>query len=258
MTALAPAPDPFALRPVMAISPAAQAGWATVLDHVPTLPISLRQPERMAFSAPLDGGGLYVRINGNEDDQHGPLATQLDAIAATRPRDGWRRIVLDLRFNHGGSEEKTMDFTRSLPSLLSTDGSLWILTSNSTFSAAIIALARAKYFLGSRAHIVGEMIGDYNPFWTDGGAPLVLRNSGISLGHAYFMQDWVHGCHSLRMCNPEQLIHGIAAGDLSPEITVGWSFADYAAGRDTVMERVNCAAVDDGGPGRERGSTERR
>jgi hypothetical protein len=239
LDALPPAPDPFAQRPIMAIGPGRPwAGWKTVLDTVPEVPLSLREPERVAFSAPLENGGLYVRINGNDDDDRGPLAAQLAAIAAGEPAEGWRWIALDLRFNDGGDELKTMDFTRALPGLLRSDGQLWIVTGNATFSAAIIAAARAKHFVGSRAHIVGETMGDHNPFWTVGGPPLVLRNSGIAIGHAAFKQDWVHGCHSVRVCNPLQFIYGVAAGDLSPEVTIGWSFADYAAGRDTVLDKV--------------------
>jgi hypothetical protein len=236
LTALPPAPDAFALRPVMAMAPPAPGGgWKMVLDAPP---LSLQAPDRVAYSAPLENDGLYIRINANEDDGNGPLPGQLAAIGSTKLAGGWRWIVLDLRFNDGGDELKTMAFTKSLPDLLGADGKLWILTGNPTFSAGIITAARAKYFVGSRAHIVGETVGDHNPFWTVGGAPLVLRNSGIAIGHAFFKQDWVRGCHSITICNPLQFIYGVAAGDLSPEVTVGWSFADYAAGRDTVMERV--------------------
>lgn len=238
LAALPPAPDSFASRPIMVIGPGADGGdWKTVLGATPQPPLSLRDPERVAYSAMLDDGGLYVRINANQDDANGSLARQLAAIAADKPPGGWRRIVLDLRFNDGGDERKTMAFTRSLPDLLTPDGRLWILTGNATFSAGIITAIRARYFAGPRAHIVGETVGDHNPFWSDGGAALVLRNSRIAISHAYLKQDWVNGCRTLD-CNPIQFLHGIAGGDLSPEITVGWSFADYAAGRDTVMDRI--------------------
>ena len=235
---LPPAPDPFASRPILAIGPGASDGWKTALDAAPLLPLSLRDPERVTLSAPLERGGLYVRINANADDSRGPLADQLASIAAERPPGGWRWIALDLRFNDGGDEAKTMAFTKALPELLEPDGNLWILTGNATFSAGIITAARVRHFLGNHAHIVGEAVGDHNPFWTVGGAPLVLRNSGLAIGHAYFKQDWVNGCHDTDLCNPLQFIFGVAAGDLSPEVTVGWSFADYAAGRDTVLEKV--------------------
>ncbi len=242
VTALPPAADPFALQPILAIGPSpmegAGNGWRTILDGGPEPPLSLRVPERVAFSAPLEKNGVYVRINANEDYARGPLADQLAAIAAGKPAGGWGWMVLDLRFNNGGYEAKTMAFTRALPSLLRSDGILWVLTDNATFSAAIITVARAKYFVGSRAHIVGETAGDRNPFWATGGAPLVLRNSGIAINHAYFKQDWVNGCHNIETCYPGQFLYGVAAGNLSPEIEVGWRFADYATGRDTLMDKV--------------------
>lgn len=238
IAALPPAPDPLASRPIFEITQAdIGEAWRTVLDSVPEIPLSLRAPARVAYSAPLDNDGLYVRINVNEDDINGPLSDQLAQIVSRKPPHGWRCVVLDLRFNDGGNERKTMALSGGLRDLLRPDGDLWILTGNATFSAAIITAARAKYFAGPRAHIIGEAVGDRNPFWTDGGAPFVLRNSGIVIGHAYLRQDWVNGCRTSD-CNPLQFIYGVAAGDLTQEITVGWSFSDYAAGRDTVMERI--------------------
>jgi hypothetical protein len=236
LSMLSPAVDPFGLQPLMVIAPGGYGpDWKTVSADYP---LSLLEPDRVAISAPLEGNGVYVRINGNHDDARGTLPDQLAAIAAAKPPGGWRRMILDLRFNDGGDERKTMDFTHALPDLLGDKGHLWILTGNATFSAAIITAARARYFLKGRAHIVGEPVGDHEPFWTDGGPPLVLRHSRIAIGHAYFKQDWVHGCYDPVECNPLQFLYGVAAGDLTPEVRIGWSFADYAVGRDTVLERA--------------------
>ncbi len=238
IAALPPARDRLAGVPLMAIAPTADASdWQTVLPPEDA-PLSLRRPERVAYSEPLENGGVYIRINAHSNDRYGQLTDQLAAILAAAPKDGWRWIALDLRFDDGGDELKTADFTAALPKALRRDGQLFILTDNATFSAAIIAAARAKHFVGSRAHIVGEAVGDNDRFWTSGGAPLVLRNSGIRISHAYFLHDWVHGCHSLRNCYPWNFVYGVAAGDLSPEVSVGWRFSDYAAGRDTVMDRL--------------------
>jgi hypothetical protein len=249
--AMPPMPDRFAGQPIQAIGPLPEYGdqpWQTVLSHAPEMPVSLRQPEHVAFAQPLDGAGLYVRVNSNRNDARGELTDQLAAIAATRPAAGWMWIVLDLRFNDGGDELKTMTFARELPGLLAPAGNLFVLVDNATFSAAIITAARARYFVGkARTRIVGETPGDNTRFWTDGGAPLVLRNSGIEIGHAYFLHDWAAGCRSLRDCHPYQFLYGVAAGEVMPDIAVGWRFADYAAGRDTVMERV--AALEQGALG---------
>jgi hypothetical protein len=233
---LPPSVEPFELQPIMTI---ASGGYGPEWKSVPAdYPLSLRDPDRVAVSAPLGTDGIYVRINGNHDDPYGALEDQLAAIEATKPPGGWRRMILDLRFNVGGDERKTVDFTHDLPDMLGANGNLWILTGNATFSAAIITAARARHFLPGRAHIVGEPVGDHEPFWTDGGAPLVLRNSGIAIHHAYFKQDWANGCHNPVECNPLQFLYGVAVPDLSPDVRIGWSFADYAAGRDTVLEKA--------------------
>jgi hypothetical protein len=236
LSMLPPAVDPFGLQPLMVIAPGGYGpDWKTVSADPP---LSLREPDRVAVSAPLDGNGIYIRINGNHDDAYGTLSSQLAAIAAAKPPGGWRRMILDLRFNDGGDERETVDFTHALPDLLGGKGNLWILTGNGTFSAAIITAARARHFLKGRSHIVGETVGDHEPFWTDGGPPLVLRHARIAIGHAYFKQDWAHGCYDPVACNPLQFLYGVAAGDLTPEVRIGWSFTDYAAGRDTVLERT--------------------
>jgi hypothetical protein len=242
LASMPPRLDRFAGQPIFEIGPLsnnADTDWQTVPAQAPAIPMSLVNPDHVAFSRPLEGNGLYVRINANGDDVRGRLGDQLAAIAATRPANGWRWIVLDVRFNGGGDELKTMAFTRLLPTLLSPDGNGFVLVDNATFSAAIIIAARARHFVGrSRTRIVGEPMGDHPWFWTDGGPPLVLRNSGIEIGRAYFLHDWANGCLSLRDCHPYQFLFGVAAGDLTPDVVVGWRFADYAAGRDTVMDRV--------------------
>ncbi len=243
VAALPPAPDPFATQPILAIAATeAESDWNSVLKGASQIPLSLRAPERVAYAEKLGRDGFYIRINANGDDFYGPLSRQLAQIADRAPRGGWGWVVIDLRFNDGGDELKTMAFTRRLPELLRPDGTAWVLTGNATFSAAIIAAARIRHFLGSRARIAGEKIGDHDRFWSDGGPPLSLTNSGIDIRHAEFLHDWIHGCWSVAKCYPYQRIWGVAAGDLSPDIAIGWRYADYARGRDTVLEKVKALA----------------
>lgn len=240
-------PDPFAIRPMTVIGPTQVAGqetkWSSVLKPDANFPLSLRDPDRSVFPAPLEEGGLYVRLSANQDDDKGPLRDQLAAILNRKPADGWRWIVLDLRFNNGGDVSKAAEFSRRLPDMLREGGSIWILTGNATFSAAIVTAARVKYYGGDKVHIVGEKVGDRGQFWAEGGAPLVLRNSGIAVFYADFMYDWENGCNSLTRCYPLEFLYGVAVGDLSPQETVAWKFSDYAEGRDTVLERVRELAL---------------
>lgn len=190
------------------------------------------------YTMPFGHEGVYVRMNKVWGSDKSPLPAQLAAFAAAAPPGGWKWMILDLRFNGGGDYTQTLGFTRKLPDLLAKDGKLWLLTGNDTFSAAIVTLARAKYFAGSRAHIVGEKVGDRDIFWGETGKPFVLRNSGLGISYATGMHDWVHGCHDITKCFWLNYIFGVAAGDLSPEREVKWRFSDFLAGRDTVIDAV--------------------
>jgi hypothetical protein len=190
------------------------------------------------YTRPFGHEGVYIRMNKVWGSDKTPLPAELAAVAAAAPPGGWQWMVLDLRFNSGGDYTQTLGFTKQLPDLLAKDGKLWLLTGNDTFSAAIVTLARAKYFTGSRAHIVGEKIGDHDVFWGETGKPFVLRNSGLGISYATGMHDWVHGCHDVTKCFWLNFIFGVAAGDLSPERELKWRFADFLQGKDTVIEAV--------------------
>ncbi len=212
--------------------------WPSLLHSLPTLPWALTEPSRVVFTRELENNGLYLRLNATLDDADGPLDAQLAAVLTRAPRDGWRWVVLDLRFNAGGNYLKTVAFTRELPRHLAPAGTLWLLTGNQTFSAAITTLARAKYFARGRARIVGEQIGDRDQFWAERGAPFVLRNSNITIDYATGMHDWVNGCRSVTRCFWLNFLYGVAAGDLTPQTMIGWRFADFVAGRDTLLDWV--------------------
>jgi hypothetical protein len=219
-------------------SEAELGAWPSVIARQPKGPCSLVEPERVVLTRALQDGGLYIRLSSTLDDANGPLDHQLAQVLAQAPATGWRRVVLDLRFNAGGDYTKTVDFTRDLPRHIAADGRLWLLVGNDTFSAGIVTLARAKYFAGDRARIVGERVGDRDRFWAERGQSLRLRNSGIVVDYATALHDWVNGCRSPARCFWLNFFHGVAAGDLAPETVIGWRFADFAAGRDTLLDWV--------------------
>ena len=245
-----------AINPVRAIAPHAIANegadWKTVLPDDGDLPISLREPDRSAYDVEMKGG-LYLRINAIDDDDRGPLEGQLARVLARSPAEGWRWLALDLRFDGGGDYTKTLAFTRDLGAHVRPDGTLYLLTGNSTFSAAIVTLARAKALTAAHSIIVGEAVGDHEPFWAERGDPLVLPNSGVRVSYATGKHDWSNGCMNPLTCFWLNLPYGVAAGDLAPERVVPWLFTDYVARRDTVLEAVR----DEANHGGERGANVR-
>ena len=216
--------------------------WKYLTDDRTDLAPSLLERGRNLLRRELENDGLYIRLNAMADDDNGPLEDQLAPVLEDGPQAGWRWIVVDLRNNNGGNYLKGVSFTRALPNALSPDGTLWLLTSNETFSAAIVTLARAKYFVGARAHIVGERVGDADEFWAEQGRPLVLGHSRVTLAYATGRHDWVNGCYAID-CFWLNFFYQVAPGDLKPEIEMRWRFSDYAQGRDTVLDHVRTRAL---------------
>lgn len=247
-----PAPGSFAYAfwanhwPRRDLSPVAFPGdsrsWKHVLDGLKALPLSLRNPNQLYWDTYLHGSQiLYVQINAVVSQPgRPPLPQFLHGVVASVLSRKPRYAIVDLRSNSGGDYELTPAFTRDLPQALPPDGKLFILTTGNTFSAAIVMAARLKFYAGGRAMIVGEAMGDYGQFWAEGSSRIFLPNSRLMVSYATGYHDWVHGCtfRQVLICAPENYRYGVAAGSLEPTIPVRWSFKDYIAGKDTVMDTV--------------------
>ena len=232
-----PFPDrDFAPQP----EPTEKEPWAAALSDRKELPLVLRDPDHSLYHVALPGDGLYIHLNATTDDDRGDLGEQLAKLMSTVAPATLRFAVLDLRFNGGGDYTKTLAFTKELPKKVAPDGKIYILTDHGTFSAALVTTARAKYFAGSRAVILGEKLGDRSRFWAEAGSPIVLPNSKIRVFFATGYHDWEDGCgwSDLPRCFWLNLPFGVPAGDLSPRKPQAWKYADYRAGRDTVLELV--------------------
>jgi hypothetical protein len=182
-----------------------------------------------------------VQINAVADQPGSPslpafLEETLDNVSAHRPRT----TIIDLRTCSGGNYALTADFTRVLPRVVPPGGHIYILTSGNTFSAAIITAARLKYYAGDHASIVGEPMGDREQFWAEAAARITLPNSHLIATYATGYHDWERGCSlsQLFICAPENLYLGVAAGKLTPDVQMHWSFADYVNGEDTLLNAV--------------------
>ena len=238
LEALAPSQAPRAVKPGRLRSPVpledeAPGTWQALLDARP-IPPSLRGPEHVTYSTTLDEGRtLYLHLWQVRDEPHEAIAGRIErALGAGQ----WQRIVLDLRFDAGGDYPTVYGAMRDLARHLAPAGRLAILTDETTFSAAIITAVLAKHFAGVRAIVVGSPPGDRLEFWAEG-TPATLPNSRIRIGVSTGYHDWAHGCRKLACWWPN-FYYDVAGGDLAPQIPVRWTFADYARGVDTVLERA--------------------
>jgi hypothetical protein len=212
-------------------------GWHTVLDSKQNLPPSLREPGRSLYTTLLsEGRVLYLHLWTIGDEDVAPVGAVIRAAAGGPGDPPWQQIILDLRFNTGGDYTRVYQAIKTLPQRIAPNGRLRILTDNTTFSAALVSAAWAKYFGGKRASIVGEKVGDRMTFWAEG-LPVRLPNSGITIYIATGYHDWARGCRELR-CYWPNYYYDVAVGDLNPDVPTGWRFDDYRRGVDTVLERA--------------------
>lgn len=216
--------------------------WVRALKAGQQISPTLRDPYTFYWHAYLATGQvLLLQINAciSEPGKRS-LANYLAEVVREARSKRPRYAIVDLRFNEGGNYTETAKFTRDLPAAIPSDGRIFILTSNDTFSAAIVTAARLKYFSRGRALIVGEPVGDRLQFWAEGHARLVLPNSGLKIHYATAYHDWAHGCSlwEILRCNPQNYVYGVAAGTLAPDIHAPWSFQDYVRGHDSALDEV--------------------
>jgi hypothetical protein len=244
LTATAPNPDTPYPFPDRDLAPqknkVEDSPWVGVLSGRNELPLVLRDPDQSLYSQSVDGGALYIHLNETVDDDRGDLGDQLAKLLEPIAPASLPFAILDMRFNGGGDYTKTLAFTKALPKKIAANGKLFILTDHGTFSAALVTTARAKYFGGERAVILGERVGDRQRFWAEAGSPIVLPNSKIRVFFATGYHDWQDGCgwKDLSRCFWLNLPFDVPAGDLGPAQPLAWRFADYREGRDTVFEEA--------------------
>jgi len=244
LPAVDPHDAPPVVRPGRLLSPESDLGekageWVGMLDRSATnkdFLVSLRGPGQSVYSVRLAPDVLYVHLWSIHSDARGRLDAQLREAFGQAP--AWRRIIIDLRFDTGGDYPDLYHAIEELPSHLKPDGKVIVITDNTTFSAAIITAALVKHFAGERAMIVGERPRDRLTFWAEGDQ-MKLPNSKIEIPVSTGLHDWAHGCRDWLRCYWPNIWYGaIGVGNVEPDVRVGWRFADYRRGFDTVLSRA--------------------
>lgn len=198
------------------------------LDKLPAprgcpAPLSLQTTDKMFWHVPLAHKAvLYVQVNNLLDTEEETLAAYGDRlwrdIQMTKPRF----LVLDLRYNNGGTTQLYPSLLRSLIAFSRGDGNrLIVLIGRRTYSAAANLVTDLDRLLDPL--FVGEATGQFGNFFGDP-TPVVLPYSRIR-GELTAMK-W-----SLTSPTDERR-------ELSPDIPVQLTAAAYFAGRDPVMEVV--------------------
>jgi hypothetical protein len=206
-----------------------------VLDRVADRPPIYQAPVELSVAwIGDDSSVLYVRSNtlaGAQLDQ----ALLFDVLQANVVPRRPKYVIVDLRLNNGGNFFNTILFAQALPKLLPPDGRIFVLVSRATFSAALVTAAMLKANAGERAILVGETMGDGGQFWAEG-AVSTLPNSKAEVRYTTGLHNWTSGCSDLDACYWPVVAFGVKDVSLEPQIRVEPSFADYAAGRDPVLQ----------------------
>jgi hypothetical protein len=211
--------------------------WLHVLSDR-ELPLYLQQPNRACNYEFLQSANvLFIQINRNSSDEtcsQSDFAEDIKKLADTISPNS---VILDLRFNTGGSNEETKKISKGLPVWFGSAKRIYIVTGPATFSAGIVTAARLKYFSGERAVVVGEPAGEGLRMWSEG-PRFTLPNSKLQVKAATAFHDFAEADFELGKTYFMDLFLAVPAGDIAVDKTVTTSFQDYLSGHDPVLETV--------------------
>ena len=235
-----PATAPFSL-PWRYLNPAAiggENGWETVHASPADVPWALQEPNRkFRYRFLEDLGVAHIQLRANRDIGGESITQFLSSASLMMATDNPQHIILDNRENDGGSLNNTAGWASGLHDRLPEGGIVYSLTSHATFSAGIYSAFFPEAAIPDRTVIVGTLVGDRPRFYAEGG--------GFSLpisGHGIRYSDLAH--HMTEPCEASDCLFAngssldIEVGSLVPEVAGGFTFADFAAGRDPDVERV--------------------
>jgi len=231
----------LAARPWRYLSSAPLRGgedWRAVRAADEATPLWLQEADEAFRYVRLEGGLVYVQLRGNRDSGGVRIRDFTAKVRARLEEDRPRSIVLDDRANPGGDLTTTADFALELPSYVE-GGRVYVLTGNGTFSAGIYTSFFPKASDPENTRVVGELVGDRAEFWAEASDAFLLPDSGIFVGYALQRHDLIHGCTAPDCHMARHPPHwNLAVETLAPDWPVAMTFADFAAGRDPVLERV--------------------
>lgn len=239
-----PVSSAFGARPWRYLNPQpieGGEGWAAVHASDAQQALWLQEEEELFRYVLIEDGSLaYLQFRANHDAGSKSIREYTTRTRQRLEQDRPRSIVLDCRANGGGDLTTTADFALELPSYVQPGGRVYVLTGNGTFSAGIYTSFYAKASDPENTVVVGELVGDRPEFWAEADGTFRLPESGYVLGYALQRHDLLRGCtipeecHMTRYPEPWNLV----VETLAPDWPVPMTYADFAAGRDPVLERV--------------------
>ncbi|MEO6928015.1 MAG: hypothetical protein ABI190_02520 [Casimicrobiaceae bacterium] len=213
-------------------------GWTAALARDAALPIFLRNYDDPFRSEWWPGRGVYyAQFKSNEDEPGFPIGKFVDRVKTEMTADRPRAIIVDLRFDQGGDFTTTASLMKQLTTLSPAVQHVYVLTSAWTFSAGDVSVALAKDHGGANVSILGEPVGDRIRMWAEG-SDLTLPNSKLAIGYATGLHDYSKSCAGDDGCFWVMYFYPMHVKSLEPDLRIDYTYADYAALRDPVLERA--------------------
>jgi hypothetical protein len=212
--------------------------WTALLTLDTKLPVFLRDygnPFQSIYWA--DSGVYYVEFRSNESESGHSIGKFVAYVKREIVADRPRSVVIDLRLDQGGNFVTTARLMRNLANLTSSIERVYVLTSAWTFSAGNVSVALLKQHGGRKVTVIGELVGDRIRIWAEGG-DMTLPNSKLDVGFATGLHDYTHPCWRERGCFWTMFFFPMHLTTLDPDIRVPYTFDDYLALRDPVLDRA--------------------
>lgn len=190
------------------------------------IPETIRDKSKLYFFKPLDSETLYIQYNSCREDKDLPMETFAQQVNDALTKNSYNRVILDLRYNGGGSDGVITPLMYALEEKYKQDGvQLYTLIGSNTFSSALINSVMLKQ-VGSV--MVGTPTGgSVDHFGAVSG--FELPNSKIKVQHSNKFFDLSTLLDEAKPYEVEPF---------SPDIFAEQTREDYLLGKDTAVQAI--------------------
>lgn len=191
-----------------------------------SIPETIRDKSKIYFFKSLDSETLYIQYNSCREDKDLPMETFAKQVHDVLTQNQYSRVILDLRYNGGGSDGVIRPLMNILEEKYKQDGvQLYTLIGSNTFSSALINSVMLKE-IGSV--IVGSPTGgSVNHFGSV--SVFELPNSKINIQHSNKFFDLSTLLDEAKPYEVEPFL---------PDIFAEQTREDYLLGKDTAVQAV--------------------
>ncbi|MEM8510222.1 MAG: hypothetical protein AAF717_20480 [Bacteroidota bacterium] len=224
-------------------SPKMESPWNFLKNDSEALPLYLRHAEEGVFPT-FDAQEkiAYFQITSfwqNCPDSKGKVKEFHKMLKTKREYD----VVIDLRFYTGGDYSVVMQLATKPSKLINADRKIFLVLSNTTYSAGIVTAARIKQYAQDKLVVVGEAVGDRLKFWAERQV-VTLPHLKIRIYNAQKEHDWAHNKRSLFRTHLPNFLYGVVAKDLDIDQEIQLRFDTYMKNSDPVWEWITGPSED--------------